>query len=180
MPCRPWREDRPLYKVPHTFPSSRYFQLTLMDWAYIQNVTIFFDLPGQKILLFKVINIAEIFCRRSDLFPYSRPDVDPTDDPYPPFRPSYTIASLWEFIFKSSLLLHWPPDRPIDILNFAKLTSIDTLSLMQNDILTWSSKFAICTVFQKKIGKALAKINWYLNSQVSVWSRAANPGWDHI
>ena len=31
MPCRPWREDRPLYKVPHTFPSSRYFQLTLMD-----------------------------------------------------------------------------------------------------------------------------------------------------
>ena len=56
--------------------------------------------------------IAEIFCRRSDLFPYSRPDVDPTDDPYPPFRPSYTIASLWEFIFKSPMLLRWPLDRP--------------------------------------------------------------------
>jgi len=36
-------------------------------------------------------------CTRSDLFPYSRPDVDPTDDPYPPFRPSYTIASLSPF-----------------------------------------------------------------------------------
>ena len=177
MPCRPWREDRPLYKVPHTFPSSRYFQLTLMDWAYIQNVTIFLDPLAKKILLFKAINIAEIFCRRSDLFPYSRPDVDPTDDPFPPFRPSYTIASLWEFIFKSPLLLHWPPDWYTE---FCKIDVDRYIKLMQNDILTRSPKFAICTGFQNKIGKALAKINWYLNSQVSVWSRAANTGWDHL
>ena len=35
-----------------------------------------------------------VFYRRAELFPYSRPNVQPTDDTYPPFRPSYTIPSL--------------------------------------------------------------------------------------
>ena len=165
MPCRPWREDRPLYKVPHTFPSSintgglsLYRECNTFSWS-----------PWPKKFFCLKYFIAEIFCRRSDLFPYSRPDVDPTDDPYPPFRPSYTIASLWEFIFKSFLTT----GSPNWYTEFCKI-DVDRYIELYAELHTNNLPFA------QGSKTKLAKMNWYLNSQVSVWSRVANTGWDHL
>jgi len=77
-------------------------------------------------------------CTRAELFPYSRPDLRPTDDTYPPFRPSYTIPSLSPFGAQQQT--QEITSSPLFIVGMVLLVAVLSISLLTFIILRYKRR----------------------------------------